>query len=113
MKRILCTVLIAAGALLAQDHPTRVVVTVEASKDATPPALNKDDIIDDGADSALGTEFEELHKFVLEQPPTTKIGIGYLRNGSVDALQKPTADHAAAAKAIRLPLAQPGASLCP
>jgi hypothetical protein len=133
---------ISAGALLAQDHPTRVVVTVEASKDATPPSLNKEDIlvsvdnnrmrvtdwtpiqsypagvelwllIDDGADSSLGTEFEELHNFVLQQPATTKVGIGYLRNGSVDVLQKPTADHAAAAKAIRLPLAQPGASASP
>jgi hypothetical protein len=142
MKRILCAVLIAAGALLAQDHPMRVVVTVEAPKDATPPTLGKDDVmvyldnqrmrvtdwtpiqndpaglelwllIDDGTDSALGTEFEELHNFVLQQPATTKIGIGYLRNGSVDALQKPTADHAAAAKAIRLPLAQPGASASP
>ncbi len=142
MKRTLCAVLIAACTLLAQDHPTRVVVTVEASKDATPPSLTKDDVmvyldnqrmrvtdwtpiqddpaglelwllIDDGADSALGTEFEELHKFVLEQPATTKVGIGYLRNGSVDALQKPTTDHAAAAKAIRLPLGQPGASASP
>jgi len=140
--RTLCGVLAVAGSLLAQDQPTRVVVTVEAPKDATPPTLNKDDIlvyldnqrmrvtdwapiqnpgaglelwllIDDGTDSALGTEFDELHRFVLEQPVTTKIGIGYLRNGSVDVLQKPTADHVAAAKAIRLPLGQPGASASP
>jgi hypothetical protein len=135
-------VAIYASALLAQDHPTRVVVTVEAPKDAAPPSLSKDDVmvyldnqrmrvtdwtaiqndpaglelwllIDDGVDSVLGTEFEELRHFVLEQPATTKVGIGYLRNGSVDALQKPTVDHAAAAKAIRLPLAQPGASASP
>jgi hypothetical protein len=142
MKHTLCALLIATGTLIAQDHPTRVVVTVEASKDATPPSLNKEDVmvyldkqrmrvtdwtpiqndpagielwllIDDGADSSLGTEFEELHRFVLDQPATTKVGIGYLRNGSVDALQKPTTDHAAAAKAIRLPLGQPGASASP
>ena len=142
MKHTLCALLIAAGALFAQDHPTRVVVTVEASKDAAPPSLNREDIlvyldnqrmrvtdwtpiqndpagidlwllIDDGSDSSLGTELEELRQFVLEQPATTKVGIGYMRNGSVDALQKPTTDHAAAAKAIRLPLAQPGASASP
>ncbi|HLK22009.1 MAG TPA: hypothetical protein VKT81_23835 [Bryobacteraceae bacterium] len=142
MKKTLCAVLVSAGVLLAQEHPARVVVTVEGVKDAAPPSLNKEDVmvyldnqrmrvtgwspvqndpagielwllIDDGADSSLGTEFEELRHFVLEQPAATKVGIGYLRNGSVDALQKPTADHAAAAKAIRLPIAQPGVSASP
>jgi len=130
------------GLARAQDQPVRVVVTVEAPKDATPPNLTKDDImvyldnqrmrvtdwtpiqsdgvglelwllIDDGTDSSLGTEFDELHKFVLEQPASTRVGIGYMRNGTVEALQKPTADHALAAKAIRLPLGQPGASASP
>src|SRR5580693_2721388 len=130
------------GAARAQDQPVRVVVTVEAHKDATPPNLTKDDIlvtlenqrmrvtnwepiqndriglelwllIDDGTDTSLGNQLEDLRKFVLEQPATTQVGIGYLRNGSVLALQKPTADHAAAAKAIRLPLGEAGASASP
>lgn len=131
-----------AVCIFAQERPTRVVVTVEAHKDAAPPNLTKDDVmvyldnqrmrvtdwvpiqnehaglelwllIDDGADSELGTELGELREFVLEQPANTQVGIGYLRNGSVEALQKPTADHALAAKVIRLPLAQPGASASP
>jgi hypothetical protein len=130
------------GPARAQDQPVRVVVTVEAQKDAAPPNLTKDDVmvyldnqrmrvtdwtpiqsdrvglelwllIDDGTDSSLGTQFDDLHKFVMEQPATTRVGIGYLRNGTVEALQKPTADHALAAKAIRLPLGQPGASASP
>ncbi len=130
------------GPARAQDQPVRVVVTVEAQKDAAPPTLTKDDVmvyldnqrmrvtnwepiqsdriglelwllIDDGTDTALGTQLEDLRKFVLEQPATTAVGIGYLRNGSVQALQKPTADHALAAKAIRLPLGQAGASASP
>jgi hypothetical protein len=36
-----------------------------------------------------------------------------LRNGTVQVVQKPTADHALAAKAIRLPLGQPGISASP
>lgn len=140
--KLVCALVIAASVLLAQEHPARVVVTVEGAKDAAPPSLNKEDVmvyldnqrmrvtgwtpiqndpaglelwllIDDGADSSLGTEFQELRNFVMEQPATTKVGIGYLRNGSVEVLAKPTADHAAAAKAIRLPLAQPGASASP
>jgi hypothetical protein len=130
------------GAARAQDQAIRVVVTVEAHKDATPPNLTKDDVlvslenqrmrvtnwepiqndrtglelwllIDDGTDTSLGNQLEDLRKFVLEQPATTAVGIGYLRNGSVQALQKPTTDHALAAKVIRLPLGEAGASASP
>jgi hypothetical protein len=130
------------GPAHAQDQPVRMVVTVEGQKDAAPPNLTRDDVmvyvdnqrmrvtgwepiqndrvglqlwllIDDGTDTSLGSELADLRKFVLEQPSTTQIGIGYLRNGSVEALQKPTADHALAAKAIRLPLGMPGASASP
>lgn len=130
------------GTARAQDQAVRVVVTVEGQKGATPPNLTKDDImvslenqrmkvtnwepiqndhiglelwllIDDGTDTALGTQLEDLRKFVLDQAATTAVGIGYLRNGSVQALQKPTADHAQAAKAIRLPLGEAGVSASP
>ena len=70
-------------------------------------------LIDDGTDTALGTQLEDLRRFVLEQPSTTHVGIGYLRNGTVQVQQKLTADHALAAKAIRLPLGQPGISASP
>jgi hypothetical protein len=70
-------------------------------------------LIDDGADTALGTQLEDLRGFVLEQPSATQVGIGYLRNGTVQVEQKPTADHALAAKKIRLPLGQPGISASP
>jgi hypothetical protein len=120
----------------------RIVVTVEGKKDAAPPNLAPNDVlvylenermrvtdwtpvqndrtglelwllIDDGTDTALGTQLEDLRRFVLEQPSTTHVGIGYLRNGTVQVQQKPTADHALAAKAIRLPLGQPGISASP
>jgi len=122
--------------------PVRIVVTVEGKKDAAPPNVTQEDVmvyldnqrmrvtdwtsvlndrtglqlwllIDDGTDTALGTQLEDLRRFVLEQPPTTQVGIGYLRNGMVQVEQKPTADHALAAKAIRLPLGQPGVSASP
>jgi hypothetical protein len=122
--------------------PVRVVVTVEGQKGAVPPSLTQDDVlvyldnqrmrvtewtpiqndriglqlwllIDDGTDTTLGTQFEDLRRFVLDQPSTTQVGIGYLRNGTVQVEQKPTADHALAAKSIRLPLGQPGISASP
>jgi hypothetical protein len=70
-------------------------------------------LIDDGSDSGLGTQIQDLRKFVQEQPASTQVGIGYLRNGTVQVEQKLTTDHAAAAKAIRLPLATPGISASP
>jgi len=122
--------------------PVRIVVTVEGQKDHAPPNLARHDVlvyldnermrvtdwtsvqndraglqlwllIDDGTDTALGTQLEDLRRFVREQPSTTHVGIGYLRNGTVQVAQKPTADHALAAKAIRLPLGQPGISASP
>jgi hypothetical protein len=140
--RALLAVCFLACAVWAQDQPTRVIVTVEGQKDAAPTNLTKDDVmvyldnqrmrvtdwapiqsdgiglelwllIDDGTDTSLGTQLDDLRKFVLDQPATTQIGIGYLRNGSVQELLKPTADHALAAKTIRLPLGQAGASASP
>jgi hypothetical protein len=122
--------------------PVRILVTVEGKKDAAPPNLTRDDVmvymdnqrmrvtdwtpvqndriglqlwllIDDGTDTALGTQLEDLRRFVLEQSSETQVGIGYLRNGTVQVEQKPTADHALAAKTIRLPLGQPGISASP
>src|SRR5580704_2460273 len=122
--------------------PIRIVVTVEGPQDASPPNLARNDVmvfldnermrvvdwtpvqndrtglqlwllIDDGSDTELGIQFEDLRRFVREQASTTQVGVGYLRNGTVQVEQKPTADHALAAKAIRLPLGLPGISASP
>jgi hypothetical protein len=50
---------------------------------------------------------------VLDQPVTTQIGIGYIQNGTVRAVQPLTTDHAQAAKALRLPLGLAGISASP
>lgn len=66
-------------------------------------------LIDDASDTRLGTQLNDLREFVKNQPPTTLVGIGYMRNTSVTVAQDFTRDHDAAAKAIRLPLGTPGA----
>jgi len=122
--------------------PVSVVVTVEGQKDSAPGSLTRDDVmvfldkermrvtdwspilsdkkglqlwllIDDGTDTSVATQFEDLRKFALEQSPMTEIGVGYIRNGSVQRAQALTTDHALAAQAIRLPIAQPGISASP
>jgi hypothetical protein len=121
--------------------PVSVVVTVAPQKDASVPQLTVDDVlvsqnkqraqvvgleplrsanglqlwllIDDGATTNLGIQLAELKKFVLAQPATTQIGIGYMRNGMVEQVHSLTADHAAAAKAMRLPTGTAGISGSP
>jgi hypothetical protein len=70
-------------------------------------------LIDDGASSTLGAQLADLKKFVLAQPATTQIAVGYMRNGGVQTVQPLTADHELAAKAMRLPTAMPGISASP
>jgi hypothetical protein len=60
-------------------------------------------LIDDTCDTALGINLDDIRDFVNAQPATTVIGIGYMSNANVQILQNFTADHALAAKAIRLP----------
>ncbi len=120
----------------------RIVVTAEGQHNTHPPVLKQGDVtisesnrrlrvtdlmpvqnapgglqlwvlIDDGTDTNLGNQFDDLRKFLLGQPSTTRIGLGYLRNGSVAAVAPLTTDHSAASKAIRLPLGDPGISASP
>jgi len=108
------------------------VVTVEPHKGKNPPVISQQDVlvmegkkhdtvtewipaqgdnatmdffilIDDGSNMSLGTELPALQKFILAQPPTTRIGLGYMQNGTVQIAQNPTSDHDAVVKALRLP----------
>lgn len=121
--------------------PVSVLITVKAHNNVSTPQVTAEDVlvsqnrqrmpvagleprhgasglqlwllIDDGSTTGLGTQLADLKRFVLAQPATTQIGIGYMRNGAVDKVQPLTANHAAAAKAIRLPIAMPGISASP
>jgi len=70
-------------------------------------------LIDDTSDTSLGLQLEDLRTFINAQPATTWIGVGYMRNTAVNIVQNFTTDHAAAAKALRLPLGGVGASDSP
>ena len=124
------------------NNSVSAIVTVAARKGDTVPALDPKDVlvyegrdrdqvtnvlrltgdhaglelfllIDDGARTSFDTQLQELKQFISSQPPTTAIGIGYMRNGTVEVVQNPTTDHAAAAKALRIPIGDPGASPSP
>jgi hypothetical protein len=66
-------------------------------------------LIDDSSDPSLGSQLNDLRSFISAQPPTTAVGVGYMRNGTVELTQNFTNDHDQAAKALRLPLGSSGA----
>ena len=122
--------------------PVHVVVTVEPRHGSNVPVINREDVmvyqghdrakvtdwlplqgehaglqlfilIDDAASTSLGSQLEDIRQFINGQPSATAIGVAYMRNGIADILQNLTNDHAQAAKALRLPLGDTGASGSP
>jgi hypothetical protein len=123
-------------------EPVDMVVTAEPHHGAEVPAVNSADVmvyegkerdqvtewipaqgdhaaleffvlIDDSSSSVLATQFEDIKKFIAEQPPTARIGIAYMQNGIARVEQNLTNDHDLAIKAIRLPLGYNGANASP
>ncbi len=60
-------------------------------------------LIDDTCDTGIGNSLNDLRDFINAQPATTVIGVAYMSNATIQMAQNFTADHAAAAKAVRLP----------
>jgi hypothetical protein len=60
-------------------------------------------LIDDTCDSSIGTNLNDLRDFINAQPPSTLVGVAYMSNATIQITQNFTADHALAAKALRLP----------
>ena len=65
-------------------------------------------LIDDSSSWTLGSQWNELQRFIEAQPSTTSIGVGYLQNATVNIAADLTTDHSQAAKALRLPLGSGG-----
>jgi hypothetical protein len=70
-------------------------------------------LLDDSSNSSLGSQLEDIRQFISAQPATTKIGVAYMQNGIAQVVQNLTSDHMLAAKALRLPMGNPGASASP
>jgi hypothetical protein len=60
-------------------------------------------LIDDTCDTGIGNSLNDIRDFINAQPATTVVGVGYMSNATIQIVQNFTADHAAAAKAVRLP----------
>src|SRR5271155_178970 len=60
-------------------------------------------LIDDTCDSAIGANLNDIRDFINAQPASTLVGVAYMSNATIQITQNFTADHALAAKAVRLP----------
>jgi len=70
-------------------------------------------LLDDSSSMSLGTQLDDIRKFINAQPSTTQVGVAYMQNGIARVVQDLTADHAAAAKSLRLPMGIAGANASP
>jgi hypothetical protein len=66
-------------------------------------------LIDDKSDSRISLQYDELRAFINAQPASTLVGVGYMRNATVQIAQDLTSDHGRAAQALRLPMGYSGA----
>jgi hypothetical protein len=118
--------------------PAHMVVTAEAHRGPDVPEIRKEDVIvyqgkerkqvvdwtplrgergalqlfilmDDASHANVGSQFEEIKAFISSQAATTAVGVGYMRDGTVDIAQDLTTEHELAARALRLPMGNLGA----
>lgn len=80
---------------------------------ATQPNLQLVLLLDDGARASLGLHLQEMQRFITQQPPTTEVALGYMRNGTAQLTGPFTTDHAQAAAQLRLPISAPGVNGSP
>jgi hypothetical protein len=88
---------------------TRLQVTGWAPATGDRAGLDLFVLMDDASDPVLGSQLDDLRSFINAQPSITSVGVGYMRNGTVQITQNFTTDHNQAAKALRLPIASTGA----
>jgi len=122
--------------------PVHIVVTVEPRHGSSLPVINREDVlvfeghdrdkvtewiplqgeraglqffilIDDACTNSIGTQLNDIRKFIEGQPASAKIGVAYMQDGVARVAQDLTTDHAKAANALRLPLGEMSANASP
>jgi len=95
-------VLTAANVQVSQGKNMLKVASIIPARD-TNAALQLFVLIDDTCDTSIGNNLNDLRDFINAQPASTMVGVAYMSNATIQVAQNLTADHALAAKAVRLP----------
>ncbi|MGH9469520.1 MAG: hypothetical protein ACRD1N_04160 [Terriglobia bacterium] len=93
----------AQDVLVYQRHERRPVVSwtpADPNGSETDLAI----LVDDSAASSLGNQLANLRHFITLLPSAMRVAVIYATHGNATVLQDFTTDHAAAAKALRLPV---------
>jgi hypothetical protein len=61
-------------------------------------------LLDASVSTSQGTQLEDIHRFIMTRPATTKIGVAYMQDGGTRIAQGLTADHALAGDALHVTL---------
>lgn len=67
-------------------------------------------LLDDSDRTVVATQTATLRQFILQQPPSIEIGVGYMYNGLVQMAQPFTTDRDADVNALHLPMGSVGAA---
>ncbi len=70
-------------------------------------------LLDDSSGTNLGSQLDDIKKFIEGQPASAKIAVAYMQDGMARMAQNLTSDHAQAVKALRLPLGSAGINASP
>ena len=89
---------------MAYQHRDRLKVSGVIPQQGDHAALELFILIDDSADAEVGLQYDDLKKFIAGQPASTLVGVGYMRNTTVDIAQNLTTEHQKAAAALRIPM---------
>ncbi|MGD0435149.1 MAG: hypothetical protein ABSB86_01705 [Bryobacteraceae bacterium] len=127
-----CALFACAQGQTPAGAPAKIIVTIGHHYGQSPPVLTREDLIvteqyqplritnvvplcctsaaleiyflvDNCSNCEPGSKFEELRRFINAQPPTTLIGVAYIRNGRLELAEKPTQDRARAIQALNAP----------
>lgn len=129
-----CALVLAAQTTQPANGPAvNMIVTAEARHGGNPPVVEADNVLvfegktrnrvtswvqatgehgalelflllDDSSSPDLGAQLNDIRRFIDTQPPTTKVGVAYMQNGTAQIVQNLTEDHTKAASSLRLPM---------
>jgi hypothetical protein len=70
-------------------------------------------LLDSGARASLGTQFNDIQKFVGEMPPNTRMAIAYMTNGRAQLASQLSSNAADVLKGLHLSTGFPGSNASP
>lgn len=99
--------------LMVYEGQQRLPVTSLTALTGENAALELYILIDEASASSFGSQIRDVQRFIENQPNTTAVGVGYMRNATVMVAHDLTTDHQTAAKSVRLPMGSFGAMASP